>query len=1245
MASGWMPGTVVEVPSGDTVVIAGPADGGSELEKRIRLSSLVAPQLGNRVCQSAEEEPFAWQSKEFLRQLCIGQACTFKVDYTVDGVAAREFGSVFIGHQPLQNVALEVAAKGWARVRTGGGLQSPYHDQLVKASELAEGSSLGLFNKADNAPRKIPAAAQGTGVQQLLDQHGKGKELLAIVEQAPFMGQSASAASPTTKPATAGTVERAAADAQSEPFAREAKQAAKSKALNREVHVTLEGVDKLGHILGSVCCPPAAGEATDLALHLVQHGLAQVDERADDLLPPAASQALRAAEQAARHAQKGMWHSWTAPAGNSSQLCDNFTGIVREVVSGDLLVVADSASGVSRRITLSSVRSPRIGRQAQKPEPWAIESKEFLRCTVIGKEVSVSLEHSHTAGGAKVPGQQGDPVPFGTVTIHGCNVAELMLAQGLSTVAKHRADAQRSAQYDALVKAEQAAMQARKGVFSGREAPLPHIIDVSTLGNPKQAKQFLPFLLRSKRQGIVVSVQTGHSLRILISAVSCLIDFTVSGVHTPAAAPRQGRDAVTAEQHSGRRYGEEATAFTYAHVQQREVQIEVTAMDRRGTFLGSLVVPGSPQFNLGSSLLKAGLAWLDPSLSPAKVGAALAEAQAEARRHKVQIWSELGGPWMGAAGGVAAGGAASAAADLQAGRLTAAGKACVQEAAPAQVQKPPGGGSKPSQAGAAAGAVNLKRGSSGAVPSSAAAVRSYSVAEGGAELTGTPAKGSSWDAEDEGLSPNAQLVLSLLPEMAQPPPTGNRLCIDFIGCGVSLAQLLGSLSALVPDLLACETVKQQLEPHVGQSRAGWAVLTFRHHKDAVEAYQKLRHIYWKTDTCPIPRPLLVHWPRKRPHLSADPAVEVYGYVSDLEVPPHFAQPNSIEYVPAIQWRHHLQSQATATRLLHRQHIQELSDIMAQYVEDADLPCKPGTHSQCQPYNSPTCSSPSSPHATQEASIAVSDESVPAPALTPENGEARETGEVKGSSFLWLKGVSKCALLEAQVFENAFEQWGVVEVRKLQDPALGEYSGHVLIRLRTPAQAECVNADLSQMVYLLGGTPRLVTSRVARPGMPEMCRQNVYDSALGRVFRGQDHGKPEGDRLTLVSLPRPSTLEELYAVRLRARLEHQDIELAEVRSLGRQTERRLSAKHEACIDAEMRKFIELRGFTSSRAMRYLLGIYGRQDGQSWDSFFNKLPPRYRRMYASPAPPLPARQSRPADEGRGARASRVARANSA
>ncbi|XP_022872818.1 ribonuclease TUDOR 2-like [Olea europaea var. sylvestris] len=68
--SGWFRGIVKAVPSGDSLVIVGGSEAEIPPEKTITLSSLIAPKLARR---GSIDEPFAWESREFLRKLCIGK--------------------------------------------------------------------------------------------------------------------------------------------------------------------------------------------------------------------------------------------------------------------------------------------------------------------------------------------------------------------------------------------------------------------------------------------------------------------------------------------------------------------------------------------------------------------------------------------------------------------------------------------------------------------------------------------------------------------------------------------------------------------------------------------------------------------------------------------------------------------------------------------------------------------------------------------------------------------------------------------------------------------------------------------------------------------------------------------------------------------------------------------------------------------------------------------------------------------
>ena len=53
-----------------------------------------------------------------------------------------------------------------------------------------------------------------------------------------------------------------------------------------------------------------------------------------------------------------------------------FAARVTEVISGDTIMVSDAPGSAERRISLSSLRCPRMGKE---PEPYAVESKEALR--------------------------------------------------------------------------------------------------------------------------------------------------------------------------------------------------------------------------------------------------------------------------------------------------------------------------------------------------------------------------------------------------------------------------------------------------------------------------------------------------------------------------------------------------------------------------------------------------------------------------------------------------------------------------------------------------------------------------------------------------------------------------------------------------------------------------------------------------------------------------------------------------
>ncbi|CAL0327720.1 unnamed protein product [Lupinus luteus] len=706
-ATGWYKGRVKAVPSGDCLVIVALASSkpGPLPEKTITLSSLIAPRLARR---NGVDEPFAWESREFLRKLTIGKEVTFKVDYNVPAIN-RDFGTVFVGDK---NVALLVVSHGWAKVREQGqqkGEVSPYLAELLRLEEQAKQEGLGRWNKDPGAGeasiRNLPPSAIGDSSN--FDAMGllaanKGAPIEAIVEQvrdgstirvyllpefqfvqvfvagiqAPSVGRRSVSESIVESEVTADvtngstpgetrapltSAQKLAASASSEttaadPFAFDAKFFTELRVLNRDVRIVLEGVDKFSNLIGSVYYPDGES-AKDLALELVENGLAKYVEWSANMMEEEAKRKLKTAELQAKKTRLRIWTNYVPPPSNSKAIHDqNFTGKVVEVVSGDCVIVADDSIPfgsplAERRVNLSSIRSPRIGnpRRDEKPAPYAREAKEFLRTRLIGRQVNVQMEYSRKivpTDGSAVPSGAADSrvMDFGSIfqlspvkgdgdnapssvppagsQQTGVNIAELIVARGLGTVIRHRDFEERSNYYDALLAAEARATSGRKGIHSGKDSPASHITDLIT-ASAKKAKDFLPFLHRSRKTSAVVEyVLSGHRFKLLIPKETCSIAFSFSGVRCPAR---------------GEPYSEEAIALMRRKILQRDVEIEVETVDRTGTFLGSL---WESRNNVAITLLEAGLAKLQTSFGNDRIPDIHLMQQAEhsAKKQKLKIW-------------------------------------------------------------------------------------------------------------------------------------------------------------------------------------------------------------------------------------------------------------------------------------------------------------------------------------------------------------------------------------------------------------------------------------------------------------------------------------------------------------------------------------------------------------------------------------------------------------------------------
>ncbi|KHG06599.1 Snd1 [Gossypium arboreum] len=671
--TGWYKGKVKAVQSGDCLVVMALSSNrpGPPPEKTITLASLISPKLARR---GGVDEPFAWNSREYLRKLCIGKEVIFRVEYSVPSIA-REFGSVYLGDK---NVAMLVVSEGWAKVRGQGqqkGEVSPYVAELLHLEEQAKQQGLGQWSKVPGAAeasiRNLPPSAVGDPSN--LDAMGllaenKGRSMEAIVEQvrdgstvrvyllpdfqfvqvfvagiqAPSMGRRAvtetvvetdltsdkqngdvSADEPQADLTSAQrlTVSSApSAEVSPDPFAPEAKYFTEVRCLNRDVRIVLEGVDKFSNLIGSVYYPEGES-AKDLALELVENGLAKYVEWSANMMEDDAKRRLKAAELQGKKTRLRIWTNYVPPVTNSMAIHDqNFIGKVVEVVSGDCIIVSDDSIPygsllAERRVTVQMEYSRKVT-MADGTVAAAAPASADSRVMDFGSVFLMSpVKGDGDDASAAVPSGTGNQQP-------GLNVAELVVGRGFGTVIRHRDFEERSNYYDALLAAESRAISGKKGIHSAKDPPVMHIMDL-TIASAKRAKEFMPFLHRGKRVPAVVEyVLGGHRFKLLIPKETCSIAFSFSGVRCP------GRNEP---------YSEEAIALMRRKIMQRDVEIEVETCDRTGTFLGSL---WESRTNMAVTLLEAGLAKLQTSFGTDRIADAhlLEQAEQSAKNQKLKIW-------------------------------------------------------------------------------------------------------------------------------------------------------------------------------------------------------------------------------------------------------------------------------------------------------------------------------------------------------------------------------------------------------------------------------------------------------------------------------------------------------------------------------------------------------------------------------------------------------------------------------
>jgi staphylococcal nuclease domain-containing protein 1 len=348
-----------------------------------------------------------------------------------------------------------------------------------------------------------------------------------------------------------------------EEYGNEARLFVEERLLQRNVKVNILGLSPQNQLVSTIVHPSGL-----IAKALLEQGLARCFDFHSTLLGPDMA-VLRQAEKVGQTEKRGLFKGHVTKANAQG----NLEGQVTRVISADVIIVRNRA-GAEKRISLSSVRGPRTAEAAEAP--FRDEAKEYLRKTIIGKHVRLSIDGSRPAN------DEFEAKEVATVTLNDKNIGLQLVQEGWVSVIRHRRDdTDRAPNYDDLLVAQEKAKEEKKGMWSGKPAKAKQYTDASeTL---QKAKIHLSTLQRQKKiPAIVDFVKGGSRFNILIPRESVKLTLVLGGIRAPRSA-RGPND-------KSEPFGQEAHDLANKRLSQRDVEIDIHNIDKVGGFIGELYI-------------------------------------------------------------------------------------------------------------------------------------------------------------------------------------------------------------------------------------------------------------------------------------------------------------------------------------------------------------------------------------------------------------------------------------------------------------------------------------------------------------------------------------------------------------------------------------------------------------------------------------------------------------------------------
>ena len=380
-------------------------------------------------------QPFAWASREYLREHLIGKTVQFKILYTIPTGVKRDYGTVFLrsgGSFPDDSVA-----EGLVKLRDDAGRKddSDESKKLLEKLEAEQGnaksSSKGIWGstrgKIENSyelqdPKAFVEQWKGKPIEATIERVFSGDRMIARLQLSQTKHvQTMVLIAGIRAPSTKRTNTADGKEIPAEPFGTEAHQWMEERMLNRKVKIEVLGASPQNQLVCTIIHPNGT-----IAKYILEAGLARCTDFHSTMLGGQMSE-LRQAEKKAKDKSLGVFQG----AATTKPMATETDAIVSRVQAADTVYLRGK-SGEEKRVQLSSIRQPKP--TDPKQSPFQADAKEFLRKKLIGKHVRVMTD------GKKAASEGFEERDVVTILANNKNVALQLVEAGYASVIRHRRD-------------------------------------------------------------------------------------------------------------------------------------------------------------------------------------------------------------------------------------------------------------------------------------------------------------------------------------------------------------------------------------------------------------------------------------------------------------------------------------------------------------------------------------------------------------------------------------------------------------------------------------------------------------------------------------------------------------------------------------------------------------------------------------------------------------------------------------